>query len=80
MASVPVKTSIGCMEFGRQCPSEQVWCAIVTIVMSRLFFRPMHFILVFHLTFSELFIASRIAQLSCVGLPCEKVGDACWKI
>lgn len=28
MASVPVKTSIGCMEFGRQCPSEQVWCGI----------------------------------------------------
>lgn len=31
MASVPVKTSIGCMEFGRQCPSDQVWCAIVTM-------------------------------------------------
>lgn len=35
MASVPVKTSIGCMEFGRQCPSDQVWCGIVNIVMSK---------------------------------------------
>lgn len=34
MASVPVKTSIGCMEFGRQCSSDQVWCAIVTIVIN----------------------------------------------
>ena len=25
MASIPVKTSIGCMEFGRQCSEDQVW-------------------------------------------------------
>lgn len=25
MAAVPVKTSIGCMEFGRQCAADQVW-------------------------------------------------------
>ena len=26
MATVPVKTSIGCMEFGRQCSADQVCC------------------------------------------------------
>ena len=26
MATVPVKTSIGCMEFGRQCTADQVCC------------------------------------------------------
>ena len=25
MAAVSVKTSIGCMEFGRQCAADQVW-------------------------------------------------------
>lgn len=28
MAAVPVKTSIGCMEFGRQCAADQVWSKI----------------------------------------------------
>ena len=28
IAAVPVKTSIGCMEFGRQCAADQVWSKI----------------------------------------------------
>lgn len=28
MAAVPVKTSVGCMEFGRQCAADQVWSKI----------------------------------------------------